>query len=257
MYSSEYMFNSVRHKNVEAPLHLHGHMEAVLIDDGVLNIKIADVDYSLCKGQGIFLPPFTPHQFISQVDNSCHVMMFSGVLSSYFKLTNSFEIQNPVFDISDEALYIVNKILPDKDNRVSIYEAQAVMAPLFIDIYNKCTFKSHENVDADAFETAFEYIHNHFKEAIDLGDVAAKAGIHPVTLSKLFKNRTMMNFNAYIRHLRCSFAAEQLRNGDAPITEIAFIAGFGCIRSFNRAFISIYGITPSDYREMVDKGCIL
>ncbi len=254
---NEYMFVSVRHIDVKAPLHLHGHMEIVLVDEGVLHIKIADSDYCVCKGQGIFLPPFTPHQFYEQEHNRCHVIMFSGVLSSYSKLANNSETQNSIFNISNEVLFLVNKLLPSKENKNSIFEAQAVLAPLFVDIYTKCVFKPRKNANDDALETAFNYIHNHFTEQIGLNDAAAAAGIHPVTLSKTFKSRTMMNFNTYIRHLRCSYVAEMLRNSDVPITEAAFNAGFGCIRSFNRAFGSIYGITPSDYRDMVDKGCIL
>jgi AraC-like DNA-binding protein len=49
--------------------------------------------------------------------------------------------------------------------------------------------------------------------------------------------------------LRCFYAIRMLRDyPERSISEIALDAGFGSIRSFNREFQSIYGMTPHEKR---------
>ena len=47
----------------------------------------------------------------------------------------------------------------------------------------------------------------------------------------------------------CVYVAELITNTAMSLTEIAYESGFGSVRSFNRAFRGLYGITPGEYRE--------
>ena len=89
----------------------------------------------------------------------------------------------------------------------------------------------------------------HFKEEISLSSVAEALGIHPVTVSKSFSKYAGVGFNYYVQYLRCVYAAELITNTAMSLTEIAYESGFGSVRSFNRAFRGLYGITPEEYRE--------
>ena len=94
-----------------------------------------------------------------------------------------------------------------------------------------------------------EYMEEHFSEEIDLETVAKAVGQHPTPLSKAFSSKTGIKFNFYLQYIRCSHAARLLQSSDMGIAEAAFSSGFGSIRSFNRAFKSIYEVTPSSYRN--------
>ena len=80
-------------------------------------------------------------------------------------------------------------------------------------------------------------------------EVADKLCISRSTVSHLFNERLAMNFCDYINSLRLSDAVKLLKNGKNTITEISDLSGFSTIRTFNRAFLKRYGISPSEYRK--------
>jgi AraC-like DNA-binding protein len=62
-----------------------------------------------------------------------------------------------------------------------------------------------------------------------------------------------MNFCDYINSLRLAEAEKILNNKSYTITEIAGMSGFSTIRTFNRAFLKKYGISPSAYRKQLSE----
>ncbi len=54
---------------------------------------------------------------------------------------------------------------------------------------------------------------------------------------------------SYIRRLRLERAAFALMHTAAPVTEIAFDAGFETHESFTRAFSSMFGVSPLGFRK--------
>ena len=62
-----------------------------------------------------------------------------------------------------------------------------------------------------------------------------------------------MNFCDYINSLRLVDAVNMLGNENASITEIAYASGFSTLRTFNRAFLKYYGVTPSEYKRIKNR----
>ncbi|MBQ3016820.1 MAG: helix-turn-helix domain-containing protein [Clostridia bacterium] len=244
------VFQSKRHTDVECITHLHAHLEIVLVTEGVLDMTISGKSYKIPAGCGTFIAQFEPHTFKSITKNECHVLMFSAELvGSFFDHIKKKCISSHIFAISDEALSIVNRLLPYESNKTDPITAEAILAPLCLDAYRGCSF---EERPITAFDTAFkifEYMFLHFKEEISLSSVAEALGIHPVTVSKSFSKYAGVGFNYYVQYLRCVYAAELITNTSMSLTEIAYESGFGSVRSFNRAFRGLYGITPGEYRE--------
>jgi AraC-like DNA-binding protein len=123
------------------------------------------------------------------------------------------------------------------------------LAPLCRDVYVGCRFEPRKVVFGDSFSRIIDYVEAHFKEDIDLDSVARAIGAHPVTVSKLFAKNTGVGFHYYLQYQRCSHAAYLLKNTNMSVSDIAYESGFGSIRSFNRAFAAIYGVTPTEYRK--------
>ena len=67
-------------------------------------------------------------------------------------------------------------------------------------------------------------------------------------ISHLFNRKLSLGFNDYINMLRVQDACTQLLETDKKIADISEEVGFGSIRSFNRAFKNITGLTPLEYR---------
>lgn len=101
---------------------------------------------------------------------------------------------------------------------------------------------------APAIVRAREILHDHFREAIALRDVAAAAGIHPVHLARAFRRAFGASVGEYLRRLRIDYACRELAGSNRSITEIAFDTGFSSHSHFSAAFRRVMGMTPAGYR---------
>ena len=89
------------------------------------------------------------------------------------------------------------------------------------------------------------------QQKISLETVAEKLGVHKTTLSKMISKSSNMSFTDIVQYIRVCKAASLLRQ-NMPISAAADFSGFSCIRSFNRAFKKVIGVTPSEYQKSRD-----
>lgn len=84
---------------------------------------------------------------------------------------------------------------------------------------------------------------------IGLEEIAAQANVHPVTLSRLFKQETGMSFVHYVTKRRLNKAKELLLNTNWKIQTIAEEVGYFNYPHFRNIFKSEFGCGPKEYRE--------
>lgn len=243
-------FRWATHTNVECVRHLHPHLEIIEVTEGVLNIRVGSSDYVIPAGQGVFVSAFEPHEFHSEQNNRCRVLMFSPELvATFFEALRGKRTESHIFAVSEASRAVSDSILSGDGGTLGTLEAQALLYPVCLDALRGCTFKEAKRIVDSSAERAFEYMNAHFAESISLDGVARAVGLHPVTLSKMFSKKIGVGFNDCIRYLRCHHAAYLISGSNATFTEIAYSCGFGSVRSFNRSFRAVYGITPGEYRE--------
>ena len=73
---------------------------------------------------------------------------------------------------------------------------------------------------------ARQFIEQHCGEHISLEKVARSVSANPTYFSEKFKQVTGTNFVDYVARTRFDRAQKLLQNGNVPISEIAFAAGF-------------------------------
>lgn len=245
-----YAFISERHICVECIRHMHISPEIVIVEDGELNMYIGERSYSIKGGEGVFIPPFAPHSFSSPNYNVCHVFTFAKELLAHisdFVKTNA--VKNHLFTIPKPLLALINHYLPKKQNRIESTLAQAILSPLYHEITSGCEFVENESAADDTLICALKYMTAHYDTELTLDTVAASVGIHPVTLSRFFTERTGITFTHFVKYLRASRAEALIRNTTDTFTSIALSCGFGSVRSFNRVFYELYGVTPGECRK--------
>jgi AraC-like DNA-binding protein len=247
-----FLFSSAKHTNVECITHIHMTMEIVFVTSGELNMTINGKEYAIPKGYGVFVPPFEPHDFHSPRDNQCHVLMFSDEIADCFsRFTKDHCFNSHIFPVSNAASEMIEKILPNEENSVEWIGAIAVLAPLFYDIISGCDFLERKVPFDETAYKILEYVNEHFRSELTLDTVGRAVGVHPVTVSKTFTKETGYGFSYYLQYARCTYAAKLIKIKNLTLSEIAYESGFGCIRSFNRAFHKVYGITPSEFKNQV------
>lgn len=79
--------------------------------------------------------------------------------------------------------------------------------------------------------------------------LAARLGIGARHLSRLFLKHIGASPLQVAATRRVQKAKKLVSDTAMPISEIAFVAGFGSIRRFNDAFVTTYGRAPSSFRR--------
>lgn len=108
---------------------------------------------------------------------------------------------------------------------------------------------STKDKDDYVIQKAKEYIHNNFADNISLNDVAAHVFLNGNYFSTLFKQKTGTTFRDYLRNYRIERAKDLLRSTHLKIYEVGLQTGYNEQPHFVRAFKSVTGLTPGEFRE--------
>jgi AraC-like DNA-binding protein len=101
-----------------------------------------------------------------------------------------------------------------------------------------------------AVERAKDYLNEHFREDISLQDLSTYSCVSPFHFLRLFKRMTAYTPHQYLLQLRLKHGEILLKNGPAPVTEVAYECGFSSVEYFGTAFKNKYGWSPSQFRKM-------
>ena len=97
------------------------------------------------------------------------------------------------------------------------------------------------------------YIDEHYRDEINLEQLANLVGMAPTAFSRFFKLRTGKNLSEYIVDIRLGHAARRLVDTSDSISEICWTTGFNTLSNFNRLFRKRKGCNPTEFREKYQK----
>jgi two-component system response regulator YesN len=112
-----------------------------------------------------------------------------------------------------------------------------------------------QNQESEGIITeAQEYIRHNFQRDFSLEEAAQAVGISPYYFSKLFKEKTGMNFTEYVTGLRIETAKQLLLNPKLSIKQVCIDSGYSNPNYFSRIFKKWTGITPTEFRDGLQEG---
>lgn len=94
-----------------------------------------------------------------------------------------------------------------------------------------------------------QYMEEHYAEPLSLTELARHFHFNPSYLSSLFTTYNQEGFKEHLNTIRTGKAAELLRAGEAPISEISSMVGYGDHSYFCKVFKKYIGWSPSGYRR--------
>jgi len=86
-------------------------------------------------------------------------------------------------------------------------------------------------------------------QAPSMSEFAAQLGMTESRFSRFFRRATGNNFIDFVNRLRISRACQLLMESNRYITHICYDVGFNNVANFNRRFLEIKGMTPSEFRR--------
>lgn len=106
-----------------------------------------------------------------------------------------------------------------------------------------------EKAKIDAVRRMQDYIEDRLNGPISLSDLAREGRYSPWHAQRMFRELTGKAPFEYIRSLRLSRAAMELRDGTARVLDIALEFTFSSHEGFTRSFSREFGLAPSAYRQ--------
>ena len=95
----------------------------------------------------------------------------------------------------------------------------------------------------------FRFVEENYSSECSLENLSKATGYEYSYLSRIFKRFTGLSYNEYVNTLRLNHAGYLLHNTDLSMLECAMECGYNSLRTFNRNFKDIYGMTPNEYRK--------
>jgi RpiB/LacA/LacB family sugar-phosphate isomerase len=99
-------------------------------------------------------------------------------------------------------------------------------------------------------QRVFSHVRENIAQELAVAELAQVVGMSQYYFSKLFKLSTGTTPHQYVMRQRVERAQEILREGQAPLAEIATHVGFETQSHFTSVFRRLSGFTPKHYREV-------
>ena len=98
------------------------------------------------------------------------------------------------------------------------------------------------------------FVEENYQNRITLECAAGIAGLESKYFSAFFHKKTGICFRQWLSGYRVNQAITRIRAQNYSITEVAYLVGFQDLRTFERAFKSHVGMTPSRFKKSVQDG---
>lgn len=249
--------------------HYHDYYELSIILDCRNVVYICNqTEYEIADGDIILCNVFEPHYY-KEVGPDAHcerfnlgieftkLLQFSSKDINLPTLFQKYNARYPIMHLGfNELLKYYELINIYKKNRLKYSNEllksgliQLLLAYTYEDAYEylEKDIKNTENIQV--VTRVVEYIHEHISENIRLSQLAKEANYSVSYICAAFKSVMNKTINNYIKEKRLDLAIQYLKS-DISIAEAAERVGFNNYSYFYKAFKSVYGISPVEYRNM-------
>ncbi len=237
--------------------HFHSAYEFTCFFQGIGGVEIDGITQVVTEGEMTFINsdvvhrPFAvqgPYKFITLLIPKEILLQFcpSFQVNTQFSITYGSSAYNHIFRNAAEIYRIVKQKNPDYILRVN-----ALVLDILAVLVAECQVSgenSHhlQNIGGNRF---IDYIAQHYKEDLTLGEAARYFGFSKTYFSKLFHKKTGTSFNDCLTTIRFGHAVFLLNTTDLDSESIAYQSGFKNARSFIELFKKYNGLTPEKYRK--------
>mgnify|MGYP000032396320 CR=1 FL=1 len=115
--------------------------------------------------------------------------------------------------------------------------------------FTDAVFPVENAEDAAVIKTAISYINARYMERITLKEVADHVFLSPAYFSRIFKQKTGMNFCDYLNYVRVEESKKYLLDLEIPLSGIGPMVGFSDQSYFTKVFKKVARISPGQYRR--------
>ncbi len=228
------------------PPHLHSSFELVVVREGIMEITVDKKQYTVSEGNALLIFPNEVHSLNTHKHSSHFLCIFSEKLvQAYSHIFSSKRPKNHMFMLDE--LYIT--MLEELCNCDDLLRIKGVLYYLCSIFNEKAEYSEKPKEKDDLLFSIFKFVEANYNKDCSLEALASETSYHSVYLSRFFKKCTDITYTDYVNRYRINEAEYILKNTDRAILQTAYDCGFDSLRSFNRNFKLVTGMTPSEYRH--------
>jgi AraC-like DNA-binding protein len=247
VWSHGYPYETVR-------WHFHPEYEINLITETSGRFFVGDQTGLFEPGQLCMVGPNLPHNWVSEVPagqtvaQRCIVLQFSG------KCINRGIAAFPELGHIERLLVDALRELLDARGFQRVPQYLALLDYLAPAQDNELLATPKFRPDPDGYQSStinqvLAHLEQHLGEGLRESDLARYAGMESSAFSRFFRRHTGVPFVQYLNRLRVNRACELLISSERPITDICYVCGFNNVSNFNRQFLALKSMPPSQFRR--------
>lgn len=252
----------IARRNLGARAHIHTELEVICVISGAVEAVIGGEKYTIGSGEICIVMPWVPHSYSrsSGTESVSHVMKLyaSEELMPYRLNDPVIAPSHPHYaDIRIPIDTIVSEACAKTAGYAYAIAAQASMLHMAILRYLE-PIRVTGRIEAEAFRNRrflydFDrFLELHYRDPITLDGAAASMHYSRFYFAHRFTEITGQSFLDYVTLFRLEKARTLLENGSS-VLDTALLCGFGCTRSFSRAFRKHFGCAPSSLKPLLGK----
>lgn len=234
-------------ENLNWENHFHRAYEFVITVEGEMVFTVDETDYTLKKGDAVFVMPNQFHSVKTDKYSKFHMLRFMPNLAGSFYTAYNGKIPET------NKFYMPSALSPEFAHPNNLYQRKSLVYKICGEFCEQVTKWHDAAKNNDLLAKMLLSIERDFTEQCSLKNIAKELGYDYKYLSKFFLKCTGISFVDYLNDCRINHACYLVQNSEMDITHIAHDCGYNSIRSFNRNFLSHVGTTPLKYRKMIAK----
>lgn len=246
-----------------SPVHYHRHIEFLIVTKGELKLEIEGKTKILSVGDCAFIFPYVlhsykvegnPERFLAILEPEClgdlGEIMLKYRPKTSFIAGNALKRALPDIQSLTDFLSLNYCRSDDPITRARQHSCLVQIFSTLISLVGLKKITGNHTLYSDAVKICCE---NFTDESFDTDMLSEKLNISVSRIRQIFSENMEMSPKKYISLLRVEYAQSLLTNTSLPISIVSDSCGYGSIRTFNREFSSVCGMSPSKFREVGKK----
>ena len=148
-----------------------------------------------------------------------------------------------------EMIFGMNYSYFQEINNIHTVEDLTYILSRIMNTFTETVFRFADAKHLDVLYKSVLYIKANYMKKLTLEDVANHVYLSPAYLSKIFKDETGYNFNAYLNMVRIEESKKLLLGNTTDLVDIASLVGYEDQSYFSKVFKKLVGLSPGKFRR--------
>ncbi len=217
--------------------------------------------YTLSGGEGFLIYPGQINTYVADLENPWEYIWieFDGIRVKEALELAGFSPSSPIYRSQDP----VNRQAMENEMRYLVGHRDVSAfhlighTYLFFDYLLESVEQSQNSTNKlqDFYiREALSFIKQNYQNDITVEDIAKQTGLNRSYFGKVFKNVLNKSPQQYLINYRMTRAAELLKLTSLPVGDVGKAVGYPNQLHFSRAFKSVYGMAPREWRKEHARG---